>query len=206
MSEKSKKLINIVSIVIILILILIIIFLLFFWKKDLGSKPSGNVDIFDINCEYNCNCDEEDNNDDFDVENGDGISWSSSEELDIFANPMYEMEEKIAPESTNIYQFVVRNNTKYNVDYSINFIEDNEMNINMKYRLMKNDESYVVGDKDTWVTYEELDLEEVSLKTKKSDTYYLEWKWFESENDTEVGAAGDVDYSLSINISAEQEV
>jgi len=202
MSEKSKKMVNVISIIIILILILIILYLLFFGGRDMKSKPTGNVDIFDINCEYNCDCDEED----FDVEDGKGLSWSSNKELDIFANPMYEMEEKIAPESTNFYQFIVRNNTKYNVKYSISFIENNEMNINMKYRLRKNDDEYIVGDKENWVSYEELEIDDISLKTEKSDTYYLEWKWFSSENDTEVGAAGDVDYSLKINIKAEQEI
>lgn len=211
MSDKSKKNINILLGIVIVILILIIILLLVFGGKDSNLTPSGNIDIFDINCEKNCDCDddsvfdEDDFEDNFDVEDEKGISWKSSNELNIFANPMYEMREKIAPESTNFYQFIVRNNTIYDVNYSIDFEENNEMKINMKYRLIKNDE-YVVGSEEKWVTYEELSLENIYLSTKKSDTYYLEWKWFSSDNDTLIGEADNVNYSLKINIKAEQVV
>ena len=34
--------------------------------------------------------------------------------------------------------------------------------------------------------------------------YILEWKWFNSSNDTEIGQAGNATYSLSIHIYAEQ--
>ena len=49
-------------------------------------------------------------------------------------------------------------------------------------------------------------LKVLSSKTKTSDTYYLEWKWFSGENDTAIGEAGDVEYVLKINIKAEQEL
>ena len=214
MANRSR-IINIVFGVIMIVLIAIIIGLLFFMKKEEKLKPSGNIDIFDINCNYNCDCEnkedsdsvfgEEDFEDNFNVEDDKGLSWNSTNNLNIFTNPMYEMKEKIAPEATNIYQFIVRNNTIYNVDYSIDFVEDNAMNINMKYRLIKN-EQYVVGSEEEWVTYEDLNLEAVHLDSKTSDTYYLEWKWFSSENDTLIGKDGNVNYSLTIDIKAVQDL
>lgn len=141
----------------------------------------------------------------FSVLNKNGVTWDSTKELNIFSNPMFEMKERIAPESSNIYQFIVRNNTIYNLNYDLSFIEENDMNIDMKYRLKKNDK-YVVGSEEEWVKYTELNLNKISSKSKTSDTYYLEWKWFSGENDTAIGEAGDVEYALNINIKAEQDI
>ena len=224
--DKNKnKILNIILGLIIIILIIIIILLLFFRKGDSILKPSGNIDIFEITCTNSCDNnkkDEENQKDEltedekqaiidteikenFSVLNSNGIIWDSTKKLNIFSNPMYEMKEKIAPESTNIYQFIVRNNTNYNLKYDITFIEENIMNINMKYRLKKNDK-YVVGNDNDWVTFDTLNQNKISSKTKTSDTYYLEWKWFSSENDTAIGKSGDVDYTLKINIKAEQDL
>ena len=38
----------------------------------------------------------------------------------------------IAPASENSYQFVIRNHNKFNIKYSLEFIEENKYNINMK--------------------------------------------------------------------------
>ena len=34
----------------------------------------------------------------------------------------------------------------------------------------------------------ELNISDIILNSKASDTYYLEWKWISSDNDTEIGA------------------
>jgi len=214
-SNRTNKIINLLLGLVIIILLSVVVYLLFNKEEDV-LKPSGNVDIFDINCNYNCDCDDEfedtqpvfgesDVLENFNIVGNDGIVWSSTNDLNIFSNPMYEMKEKIAPESSNFYQFVVRNNTIYDINYSIEFSEVNDMYINMKYRLIKN-EQYVVGNDREWVSYNELDLEKIYLKTKTSDTYYLEWKWFSSDNDTLIGESGNVDYSLKIDIKAVQEL
>lgn len=214
MPNKKNKIINFVLSLIIVILLLIIIYLLLKSVENKKLKPSGNIDIFEINCNYNCDCDNEDENnseqvfgeteleDILDISDN-NISLQSTNKLNIFSNPMYEMDNKIAPESTNFYQFVIRNNTNYEVKYNIDFNEVNEFKINMKYRLIKNDE-YIVGDEKNWVTFEELKLNDVNLTTKDSDTYYLEWKWFSSNNDTEIGEKGYANYSLKINMKAVQ--
>lgn len=230
--EKDKrtknKLLIITLIVIILILLLLIAFLL---KKGLNKEenkliPTGNVDIFEINCdcsnENNNNQGGKDDNPDnpsdnnnnnngssnntsgeFDAYDSNAV-WQSTNKLRIFENPIYQMDTIIAPLSTNSYQFVIRNNTTYNVDYSLKFTETNDYKINMKYRLKKNGQ-YIVGTDDEWVTYEKLNLNYNNITANSNDTFILEWKWHESDNDTKIGSI-EANYSLSITLSASQRV
>ena len=134
----------------------------------------------------------------------DTVEWKSQNELKIFANPAYQMNQKIAPESSNTYIFLVRNNTDYNVKYKIDFLEENNNHINMKYRLKKDNE-YVIGDATTWVSYDELNLTDIVLNSKTDHTYYLDWKWFSSSNDTAIGTNPSSKYKLNIEISAESQ-
>ncbi len=238
-------------IVVLIIIILLLLFMIFFLLKNclFGSggslAPTGNVDIFEIECDYNCNCvndtetldDEEgtlEEEKDSSVSNGSGSSsyssgsssnssdfsnsvvgdvevndsntkWSATNVLRIFENPAYNLEEIIAPLSTNSYQFIIRNGTSVFVVYDLEFIEQNVYDINMKFRLMKNG-SYVSGSDNSWVTYDQLKVSSSSLISGSKDTYYLEWKWFESDNDTSVGSNIGAYYSLKINLSAQQKV
>ena len=108
---------------------------------------------------------------------------------------------KIAPESTGIYVFNVNNKTKYNLKYNISFIESNEYSINMKYKLKKGN-TYLV---DQYVSYEQLNINDMLLNNNKTDVYSLEWKWVgdNDNNDTTIGKSAkeeDINYSLKINI------
>ena len=143
--------------------------------------------------------------DDFDVDTSDELTifdnelvWRDSASLNIFTDSVYHFEDKVAPGSSNTYQFVVKNSTKYRLKYEINFIETNLHQMNMKYKLKKND-SYVI---DHYVSCDELHLDEQLLNAKSNDTYYLEWKWIDNDNDTSVGNA-QADYSLKIEVKAE---
>ena len=127
------------------------------------------------------------------------MTWNGSNDLKIFTNTSYAMNDKIAPESSNLYQFVVKNETSYNLKYNINFIENNPYNINMKYKLKKND-TYII---DHYVSASELNVSNALLNVKKNDTYYLEWKWISSSNDTEIGTNPESKYGLKIDIKAE---
>ena len=114
--------------------------------------------------------------------------------LNIFTHTSYHIsEDKIAPMSENTYQFVIRNNNKFGISYDLNLIESNNYDINMKYRLKLNG-NYVVGSDDKWVTAEELDQYNIRLADETHDVYTLDWKWFESENDTKIGTSIDADY------------
>ncbi len=222
--NKGNKVLLIILCVIILILLVLLGYFIFNQEQE-QLKPSGNVDIFEIECDYNCDCSTDDNeNDDktditdkedendtpvfeqddkFNVTDND-ITWNKNTDLRIFENPMYDNDTIIAPESTNIYQFVIRNNTIYDISYSITFNETNTDKINMKFRL-KRDKEYIAGDEKTWVTYDELSKTNIKMATTGSHTYYLEWKWFSSANDTAIGEKGNVNYNLGINIKAEQD-
>lgn len=127
------------------------------------------------------------------------VTWDGANDLKIFEKTLYTVDGKIAPESSNTYQFVVRNNTKYNIKYDIDFIETNPYNINMKYKLKKND-TYLI---DHYVSASEINVIDVPLNSSNNDTYYLEWKWISSDNDTQIGKAGNASYGLKIEIKAE---
>lgn len=216
----KNKNISFIYLIIIFILITVIIMLYKTNKTDV-FVPGNNVNIFEIKC--NCEKDEDNNNSDnvnkenkndneeliIDEDAGkfvvksNGLTWGNSTNVDIFANPLYNMKEIIAPGSSNIYKFLVKNSTDYNLLYNISFKSVNQNNINILYRL-KNETEYIIGNETKWVTAEELILNDVRINKLNSDTYYLEWKWFESDNDTEIGMNGKVKYSLNIIIVAEE--
>ena len=84
-----------------------------------------------------------------------------SVEVKIFTNSMYKLEDRIAPESSNTYQFVVKNSTNYNIKYQIRFIENNPYSINMKYKLKKND-TYLIEE---YVSASELNIADIIIYT-----------------------------------------
>ncbi len=132
--------------------------------------------------------------------------YSQNTPLRIFTHTAYDVvKDKIAPASENSYQFVIRNNNEFNILYALEFDDENKYDINMKYRLKLNGE-YVVGNDDNWITYDKLNQYNKKLTAKAYDVYTLDWKWFESSNDTEVGTNISSDYKLEIRINAEEEI
>lgn len=228
MDENNKnKITNIVLMLIILILIIIIILLLFRGYNNGNNNFSNKekVNIFEIKCDDNCDYEKYCNNNSLDTNNSDeetnkvnGIvdgntntevdidvfddnkTWNNTADINIFKNSNYVVNGKIAPESTGIYQFIVKNSTSYNVKYNIEFEEINNYHINMKYKLKKNND-YIIED---WVSYSQLTQEKIKLNLNSDDTYYLEWKWFSSDNDNSIGENINSKYELSINIRAVQ--
>ena len=88
------------------------------------------------------------------------------------------------------------------MSFSIVFVlkaSERSDNINMKYKLKKND-TYLI---DHYVKATELNIPEMLLNTNQNDTYYLEWKWISSSNDTEIGVMGNAKYGLKIEVKAE---
>lgn len=212
----KKDLIVKISLVLIIIILLVIIFFLArdYFKEE--RIPTGNVDIFEIDCSTTCDCTNKGDNTDPDTntdpntdvpvfaEEGE-FKWSSTNKLNMFENAAYEMNPIIAPNSSNSYTFIISNNTIYNMEYSLTYIEKNDYRINMKYKLKKNGE-YVVGDADTWESYAKLNSIGNYINTKEKDVYILEWKWVESANDTQVGTSLDATYSLNMKLNAKQRV
>ena len=134
------------------------------------------------------------------------VKWNDNTDLNIFTDSkkISKVNGKIAPESTGIYVFNVNNKTKYNLKYNISFNESNEYSINMKYKLKKGN-TYLV---DQYVSYDQLNINDMILNSNKTDIYSLEWKWVgdNDNNDSTIGMSakdGDINYSLKINIEAE---
>lgn len=130
--------------------------------------------------------------------------YENSTPLKIFENKSYYVKnDLIAPESENSYQFIIRNNNDFAIRYSLGFKEDNQYNINMKYRL-KQDGKYIIGDDNNWVTASDLIQEGVALANYSYNVYTLDWKWFESDDktDTKIGTNIEANYGLQINIFA----
>lgn len=126
------------------------------------------------------------------------VIWETDTVVDIFTNSLANT--LIAPESSNTYRFTVYNNTSTTVKYDLTFTEINESNINMKYKLRKNN-TYIISD---YSSISELNLTEQVLNSDKNDVFYLEWKWVSSDNDTEIGASRNATYNLKIKVEAEE--
>ena len=142
--------------------------------------------------------------DDFYVSDNEIVRWQDETNLNIFEDSMYKVRGKIAPNSHNTYKFIVNNGTRYTLNYKITFNETNAHNINMKYKLKKGN-TYLV---DHYVSYDQLNIENMIINSNSSDTYYLEWKWIGDNdvNDTHIGKTASssiVNYRLKIDVEAE---
>lgn len=74
--------------------------------------------------------------------------------LNIFNNSAYQYTNKIAPGVSNTYHFVVHNSSNINLKYYVEMYEDSEYQVNLKYRLKRNN-NYIIGNDNTWVTADE---------------------------------------------------
>ena len=119
--------------------------------------------------------------------------------LDIFNNAVYQYTNKIAPGVSNTYHFVVHNSSKMNLKYYVEMYENSEYQVNLRYRLKRNN-NYVIGNDNNWVTADELKTAFKNIKDSSSDNYSLDWKWFDNDNvaDTKAGKNMTSLYKLNI--------
>lgn len=233
---KTRKNSLIISIIILICVIIIVLYLLIlkfgYIRNNNPSTPTGNVDIFEIDCECEddkCNSEEKllfkesdsleidkdkpvfKENDNLEINkpdlNGlfvsDNYSMWGNERARIFSNPSYEYTSKIAPGSFNSYTFVIKNNNNFDVVVDFEMIEDNPYKVNIKYKL-RSKGKYLVGDTNKYDDVSKLQLKNIKIKANESIPYILDWKWIDSENDTEIGEKIDANYKLTINIGANQ--
>lgn len=184
------------NVIIIILTIIIILLLTFCLVNHLGTievkAPTGNVDIYDITIIEN-------NNKDNEViiydQNNQKIDTAP---LKIFEHKSYHVKnDVIAPGTENTYQFIIRNNNEFAIIYDLEIDETNIYEINMKFRLKQNGE-YILGSDNEWVTAEDLKQSEVILAHESYNVYTLDWKWFESKNDTIIGENIESNYKLDI--------
>ena len=125
------------------------------------------------------------------------------QQLRIFNNAAFNYTNKIAPGASNTYNFIVHNSTEYGLNYYLKMNEETQYKINIKYRLKRNDQ-YILGNDNEWVSASELATESTYLDSSKSDSYSLEWKWFDDDtNDTIAGENMDELYKLKVNLHFE---
>lgn len=199
--NQRKIIITIISIII----FFIILFLLIRQFGLINVKiPTGNVDIFDINFIVNNNCNHIDL--DENIKNNiliydEQVKYSDNIKLNIFTHKSYYVKnDVIAPDTQNSYQFIIRNNNEFAIKYNLKMEENNIYNINMKYRL-KLDGKYILGNDKEWVTANELVQNELVLADKSYNVYTLDWKWFESDNETDTKIGTNIDAKYQLNIS-----
>lgn len=131
-------------------------------------------------------------------------NYSYQSNLKIFNNAAFNYTNKIAPGSYNTYDFEIHNSSNMNLKYVINFIEESEYDINIKYRIRKNGK-YIVGNNNTYVSFDEINFPTGTINSNSKDKYSLDWKWFDDdEKDTIAGENMTEDYKLKLNISFEQ--
>lgn len=214
---------NIKKNVVIILLIIIIIILLYLLIRNFGhivhrglKVPTGNVDIFEIDC----GCDKCKNTEDVfkeddksdtdknkledspkDIVVFDDYKIWDNKKLRIFSNPAYEYESIIAPGSENSYAFVIRNNNNFDVTVDISFEETNDKNVNMQYKL-RNNGNYLIGTNNNYIPIKDKKLTGIKLPAHSFKSYILDWKWIDSENDTQIGFDITSDYKLSIMVGA----
>lgn len=127
--------------------------------------------------------------------------------LEIFNNAAFEYTNKIAPGVSNSYDFKVHNETSNKIQYNIEFSEESEYFVNMKYRL-KRAGAYVVGSETEWVSAEQLSTSMKQLAIDGVDAYTLDWMWpYEDGKDGQDTKAGEnmrSEYHLGIKVNFEE--
>lgn len=146
-----------------------------------------------------------DNSDRFKVKQGE-TEFNELKELDIFNNKYFEDKSIIAPGVEGDYSFTVENESESKFNYDITFTEENPYNVNMVFKVKVNGE-YVLGNADNWVKGADLFRKDLFLNARSNDVYTIEWRWEDTDYDTEIGVLGGPDgayYKMYINVVAEQ--
>lgn len=133
----------------------------------------------------------------------DGKSWDAVRELDMFKNSNFYDKNKIAPGVEGNYSFSVENESDATFSYDMFFTPENPYNVNMVYKLKKNGQ-YVLGNQEKWETYTGLEKKLQTLNPHSKDIYTVEWRWEDTDYDTEIGETYGAYYRMYINILAEQ--
>lgn len=131
-----------------------------------------------------------------------GKEWKQSANLDIFNNPYFKYNNVIAPGIKHRYNFNIQNTSNKKIMYFIRFKEENDKNVNLKYRLKK-DDKYVLGNTNEWIYINGVTTPNNILEGKENDNFTLDWYWEDSDRDTQVGEDKNVKYKIDIEIYSE---
>lgn len=199
------------------ILIIIIILLLLFWyivgyrmgkigfgHQETIAPPTDEITQGDKDKD---NADQKEYNiPEILVTQGD-IKITKDTHLNIFNNEKFNGEKIIAPGSDGVYQFCVRNKSNYDITYDLNFTDEMQYSVNMKYKL-KIDNVYIKGNKDEYKNLEDIQVKEIIVPKESANIYTLEWYWVDdNKNDTIVGSQENNQYyKLNLEINAKEYI
>ena len=189
--EKSVKRYNIIFILIIVLLLIICLLGYKIGKIGYSTVETSNevedekIDIITITDE--------------------NTKWNPNAHLNIFNNVQFNGEKIIAPHSMGIYKFYVKNEVDSDITYNIRILDEMSNFVNMKYKLKINN-VYILGNKETYVSIDELNLDNIILMRDSTTLYTLEWYWEDDdEKDTYIGSLDSEEYyQLKLNIIAEK--
>lgn len=176
--------------------------------KDTNSTeiiyPDNNVQ--GVEDENNNNNDGEivDNKDRIRILQNGQTDWNELKELDIFNNNYFHDEAIIAPGVQGSYNYTIENISEKSCIYEIKYVPENKYNVNMMYKLKKNGK-YIAGNENTWVTYDKMNVQNEVLTGNSKDIYTIEWKWIDTDYDTEIGETPGADYKMFISVYATEE-
>lgn len=209
--NKKIKALNLFFCILLIFLIYLLIHQFGLINDKKNKVPTGNVDIIDINDDNITNDINENPNNNIDknkLDNNfivkDNYTIWSNKRLRIFSNQAYEYFSKIAPGVSNSYDFVIKNNNDFPVLVDISMKEVNPYSINMEYKL-RSENSFLAGSSFKYVSVKELSQKNIYLKAHSSKLYSLDWKWIDSDNDTEIGEAVNANYKLLVYVGANQK-
>lgn len=132
--------------------------------------------------------------------------WNELKELDIFEHSAIHVATgKIAPGVEGTYTYTVENPGELDMLYNIAVSEDNPYKVNMVFKLKRNG-NFVAGNDNEWVKVDQLTQENIKIATGSTDIYTLDWKWEDSENDTEIGKTEDAYYKIQLQADAEADM
>lgn len=182
-----------VNIIIILLIILIIILLIF---GILGYKI-GKIGYKEVSTGVN-----EPDVDIINVTEND-IKINKDTQLNIFNNKKFDENKIIAPHSKGTYKFCVKNQANRDITYNIKLEDQMKYLINMKYKL-KIDNIYIRGNENTYVSINELNVNDIIVMKDSNNIYSLEWYWEDdNEKDTYIGSLKtDEYYTLKLKIQS----
>lgn len=209
--NKKIKALNLFFCILLIFLIYLLIHQFGLINDNKNKVPTGNVDIIDIDGDNITNDINENPNNNIDknkLDNNfivkDNYTIWSNKRLRIFSNQAYEYFSKIAPGVSNSYDFVIKNNNDFPVLVDISMKEVNPYSINMEYKL-RSENSFLAGSSFKYVSVKKLSQKNIYLKAHSSKLYSLDWKWIDSDNDTEIGEALDANYKLLVYVGANQK-
>ena len=176
----------------------------------------GKIDTEDIgNQTINNNTNNNDNNNNNGngetpiVDNSDRIKvkqygtqpFEELKELDMFRNFYFHDEAIIAPGVEGSYHFTVENDTVNDYIYNITFEEENPHRVNMVYKMKLNGE-YIVGSATEWKRHEDFTKYNLPLNSPTVDLYEIEWRWEDTDYDTEIGETPGAYYKMHVDVQA----